>query len=126
MPTAVSVVADILDVARAIVAGAPGLVTGARPLQDRPLTPPSEITLRYYVRLTVSDEPGVMAEIAGALGHEAVSLSQIVQSEAEDGVAQVVLITHKAKESAIQAALAALAGKKFLVAPSVLLRIEEG
>ncbi|NUP10773.1 MAG: homoserine dehydrogenase [Polyangiaceae bacterium] len=126
MPTAVSVVADILDVARAIVAGAPGIVTGARPLAARPLTPPSEIVLRYYLRLAVADEPGVMAEIAGALGRERVSLSQIVQTEGKDGTAQVVIITHEARESAVGAALSALADKRFLRAPAVLLRIEEG
>lgn len=126
MPTAVSVVADILDVARAIVAGAPGLVTGGRPLRDRPLTPASEIELRYYLRLSVVDEPGVMAEVAGAFGRESVSLSQILQTEGEDGVARIVIITHRAREAAVASALAAIGEKRCLAAPAVLLRIEEG
>ncbi|MBK6520701.1 MAG: homoserine dehydrogenase [Polyangiaceae bacterium] len=126
MPTAVSVVADVLDAARAIVAGAPGIVNGARPLVARPLTPTTEIALRYYLRLSVADEPGVMAEIAGALGREGVSLSQIVQTEGAGGVAQIVIITHVARESAVKNALVGLEGKRFLRAPAVLLRIEEG
>lgn len=126
MPTAVSVVADILDVARAIVAGAPGLVTGVRELRDRPLAPQADLEMRYYLRLSVTDEPGVMAEVAGALGRQRVSLSQIVQSQGEGGVAQIVIITHRAREGAVQAALADIASKSFANAAPVLLRIEEG
>ena len=67
-----------------------------------------------------------MAEIAGALGREGVSLSQIVQTEGAGGVAQIVIITHVARESAVKSALVGLEGKRFLRAPAVLLRIEEG
>lgn len=124
MPTAVSVVADILDASRAIVAGVPALVSGVRRLRDRPLTEARSIELRYYLRLSVVDEPGVMAHIAGAMGQEGVSLSQVLQTEGEGGIARVVMITHRAKESAVQAALQALSGKSFLHAPPVLLRIQ--
>lgn len=124
MPTAVSVVADILDAARAIVAGVPALVSGVRRLRDRPLTPAQAIELRYYLRLSVVDEPGVMAHIAGAMGQEGVSLSQVLQTEGEEGIARVVIITHRAKESSVKAALDALSGRSFLHAPPVLLRIQ--
>jgi hypothetical protein len=54
-----------------------------------------------------------------------VSLSQIVQSKGEGGVAQIVIITHKAREGSVQSALADIASKSFANAPPVLLRIEE-
>jgi len=127
MPTAVSVVADVLDVARAIVAGAPGIVTGARALAERPLADPGDRRLRFYVRLSVADQPGVMATIAGAFGREEVSLSQIVQSESEGGAARIVIITHVAKEASVRAALRAIDREGVLVSTTaaVLLRIEE-
>jgi homoserine dehydrogenase len=125
MPTAVSVVADILDVARSLVAGVPGLVTGGRRLAPRPLLSPAESTMRHYLRLRVRDEPGVMARIAGALGDAGVSLSIIEQAESTGGEADVVLVTHRAKDGAVAKALAAMAAGSFLVKGAVHLRIEE-
>lgn len=125
MPTAVSVVADLLDVARSVVAGVPGLVTASRPLSSRPFVPASEVRVRYYLRLSVRDEPGVMAHVAGALGAQGVSLSQILQTEGAEGRADIVLVTHLAREGAVRAALAAIGAETFLAAPPVLYRFED-
>lgn len=130
MPTAVSVVSDVVDVARSIVAGVPGFVTGTRALKARPLLPAEDIVLRYYLRLTVSDQPGVMAKVAGALADEKVSLWQILQSERgaaqlEKHQAEIVIITHEAREGSVKRALEKLARETFMVGPPVLLRIEE-
>ncbi len=125
MPTAVSVVSDILDVARNLVAGVPGLATAGAALQKRPLLPSAETRLRYYLRLTVRDEPGVMAKLAGALGEQGVSLSQIVQTEGTGGLADIVLLTHVAREGSVLAALGSVATSSFLAKPPVLLRLED-
>ncbi|MFO0555779.1 MAG: homoserine dehydrogenase [Polyangiaceae bacterium] len=132
MPTAVSVVADILDVARSVVAGVPGLVTAASDLAEKPLVPAEETTLRYYVRLTVSDQPGVMAKVAGAFAGENVSLSQIIQSELANDAARVVIVTHAAREGSVRRALAQLerevvdgGARPLLAAPPRFLRIED-
>lgn len=125
MPTAVSVVADLLDVARSLVAGVPGLVTGGRRLVKRPLLPPGEATMRHYLRLRVRDEPGVMARVAGALGEAGVSLSQIEQAEGKGGEADIVLVTHRASDGAVSRALEAMKKGKDLVRDAVHLRIEE-
>jgi len=79
MPTAVSVVADIVDVARAQLAGAAGLSTRGISLDERPLVPLGEIETRYYLRFTGQDRPGVLSRIAGALGEHGVSIEQMVQ-----------------------------------------------
>ena len=65
MPTAVSVVADVLDVARAIRSGVPGLATRAIQLAARPLAPLDQVEVRYYLRFQVFDRPGVLARITG-------------------------------------------------------------
>lgn len=130
LPTAVSVVGDILDVARSIIAGVGGLSTRAIHLAPRPVQPMDEVHSRYYLRFPVADRPRVMARLAGALGEAGVSIEQIVQ-ESEAGVSgdgkpvDVVMITHRAREGSIRRAFEEIARESFVVAPARLLRIEE-
>ena len=127
LPTAVSVVADVIDVARSIVAGVAGLQTRSITLAPRPLRPLADVETRYYLRFSVADQPGVMAKLAGALGDAGVSIEQIVQ-EAEPsqsgGPAEVVMLTHRAREGAVRGALEAIAKESFLLRPVRLVRIE--
>jgi homoserine dehydrogenase len=127
LPTAVSVVSDVLDVARSIARGVAGLQTRSIHFSRRELRPMADVRTRYYVRFTVRDEPGVMAKLAGCLGEEGVSIEQLVQDgiPAEGEPATVVLLTHEASEAALGRALAALARESFMVDPPRLLRIED-
>ena len=123
LPTAVSVVADIIEVSRNLVAGAAGLLTGQRALAQRVVLPANEFELRYYLRFDVRDEPGVLAKIAQALAHHGVSISQIIHSEARDREAQIVIVTHAAKEGAVKFALAGAAA--LVTRPPGLIRLED-
>ncbi len=123
MPTAVSVVADLIEVGRSLVAGVPGMVTGARPIQARSLMPRSDFELRYYLRFEVSDRPGVLARIASSLAEHGVSLSQVSQSEGKGERARIILVTHQAREGAVRSALQSLT--PLLPESPVVLRIEE-
>jgi len=127
LPTAVSVVSDILDVARSILAGVPGMQTRAIALEPRPVLPMAAVVSRYYLRFPVADEPGVMARLAGALGSAGVSIEQIVQEgqAGDGGPVEVVMITHRAREGAVRDAIEAIGREPFLAAPARLLRIEE-
>jgi len=128
LPTAVSVVADILDVARSIVAGVAGLQTRGITMAPRPILPMSEVTSRYYLRFPVADRPGVMAGLAGPLGEASVSIEQMVQQGASgDGAppVEVVMITHRAREGSVREALAQIEKQPFMIAPPRLLRIED-
>jgi homoserine dehydrogenase len=125
LPTAVSVVSDILDVARSILAGVAGMQTRAIAMAPRRVAPMTEVMSRYYLRFPVADRPGVMARLAGALGAAGVSIEQIVQDGAEgDTAVDVVMITHLAKEGAIREAMEAIGREPFVAAPARLLRIE--
>jgi homoserine dehydrogenase len=127
MPTAVSVVADVLDVARARLNGAAGLMTRGIQLAERPLAPLGEIETRYYLRFQVFDRPGVLSRITGALGEAGVSIEQMVQEGGGDSSGapvQVVMMTHKALESAVQKALAQVAALDFVARPTRLIRIQ--
>jgi homoserine dehydrogenase len=128
MPTAVSVVADVLDVARAKRSGVPGLATRALQLEARPLAPLESVVARQYLRFQVFDRPGVLARITGALGEARVSIEQMVQQgggDARGDSVQVVMMTHEAEERAVVSALAAIAKHEFVAAPTRRLRVWE-
>jgi homoserine dehydrogenase len=128
MPTAVSVLSDVLDVARSIAADAPGLQTRGIRHTERPRRAMADVESRYYIRFRVLDRPGVMAQIATALGEHEVSIEQMLQDrlpEVEGGPADVVMLTHRAREAEVQAALEALKGSAILVQAPRLMRIQD-
>lgn len=129
MPTAVSVVADIVDVARSRIEGEAGLRTRGIQLRDRPLVPMAEIHARYYLRFDVDDKPGVLANIAGALGDQGVSIEQMVQEgrAGEAGLAvPVLIITHSTTEGAVRTASDKIAREAYMKRAPRLIRIVEG
>jgi homoserine dehydrogenase len=126
-PTAVSVVADLVDVARARVEGASGLATRAIRTRHKPLTPMSEVESRYYLRFDVRDQPGVLGSIATELGRRGISVEQMVQEgrgNADSGV-PILIITHRSREGAVQTALSAVGQADYMTRAPRLLRIEE-
>jgi homoserine dehydrogenase len=129
MPTAVSVVADVLDVARARIHGTSGLTTKGVQLAARRLMPLAEVETRYYLRFQVYDKPGVLGRIASSLGACGVSIEQMMQEGRGDvsgQPVQIVILTHTAREKSVDEALAAIVGYDFVVKPSTVLRVEEG
>jgi homoserine dehydrogenase len=126
MPTAVSVVADVVDVARARLNGFAGLQTRGIQLRTRELFPMEEIETRSYLRFSVFDRPGVLARIAGTLGAANVSIEQMVQ----DGGAgssgmpvQIVMLTHAAKERDVARACAEIGRGGFVDKAPMRLRV---
>jgi homoserine dehydrogenase len=128
LPTAVSVVADIVDVARSRLHGTSGLDTRGIQLSRRPLADLSLSESRHYLRFPVRDKPGVLARITGALGENNVSIEQMVQEgvgRTSGEAVQIVLLTHLARERDVDAALAKLSGADFAVAPALRLHVVE-
>ncbi len=128
LPTAVSVVADIVDVARSRLEGEPGLATRAIHAENRKLQPLGKLKCRYYLRFDVADSPGVLARIAGALGRQNVSIEQMVQEGRGNGdndVVSVLIITHETEEGGLTEALSEIEGHGFLKAKARFIRIED-
>ena len=125
MPTAVSVVADLVDVAIAKKSGVAGVATRAIRLAPRALAPMADVETRYYFRFSVFDRPGVLARITGALGERGVSIEQLVQTGrgSADVPVDVVMLTHEAKEAAVQSALAQIGSSDFIAKPPQLIRV---
>jgi homoserine dehydrogenase len=127
MPTAVSVVADVVDVARARLNGAAGLMTRGIQLEARKLAPMDDVECPYFLRFQVFDRPGVLAQITGALGDAKVSIEQMVQQGGGDSSGapvQVVMTTHTAREQDVMRALALIATKDFVAAPPRTIRVQ--
>ncbi len=90
------------------------------------LAPLERIRSRYYLRLTVSDEPGVLARIAQVTARHAVSIASVIQTAAaRAGTASLILTTHESNEKAMRATLADLARLRSVREKPLLLRIAE-
>lgn len=126
LPTAVSVVADVVDVAIAKKSGAAGQSTRAIRLAPREVASMDDVEGRYYFRFSVFDRPGVLARITGTLGERGVSIEQLVQQGrgSTDVPVDVVMLTHETKESAVQAALRAIGASDYVAKPPRMLRVQ--
>jgi homoserine dehydrogenase len=112
LPTAMSVVSDMIEIARNGFARAAGVQppTRPRPAVARPMVPLDDIRTRYYLRFGVADQPGVLGQLMTILGARGVSIAQVVQDgeRGPEGGAPVwvVVLTHEAREGDVRAALA--------------------
>lgn len=123
-PTASAVVADIMDIARGSAVPTFGVpVERLQPLERLPI---SARKGAYYVRLTVLDKPGVIADIAAAMRDEAVSVEQFLQRgrSPNEGV-PVVLTTHETSEASMQRALATIGAQEAVLEQPRMIRIEQ-
>lgn len=99
-----AVVGDVVEVSRNIASGATGRLKTLE-FRDLPVLATGDIVCRYYTRMRVEDHPGVLAAIATQFGNHDVSIASMVQKTAEDGVAEIVFLTHEVRERDIQEAL---------------------
>ena len=112
LPTASAVVADVLDVARVLTSDpgnrVPHLAFQPDEIADIPVLPMAEVETAYYLRIAALDQPGVMAEIAGILGSEGISIEAIKQKEPEEGDTHVplIMLSHRVQEGRMNRAIA--------------------
>lgn len=111
MPTASAVVADIIEVAQGNAsrsfANTPGLGKEGKPARA---CPAEEIDSRFYIRLSVVDQPGVFAQISKILGDRSISISSCLQHESESAdCVPVVIMTHRARKGDVDIALKEIA-----------------
>ena len=131
LPTASAVVADTMEVAREIRRGTAGRVAPLSYMPDalriKPLVPLGELRARSYLVFTVLDRPGVLGQIASALGESGISIESVLQKgrSRSDGAVPIVVLNHPAQEFAIQRAIAEIDRLPEVTAPTRLVRIEE-
>jgi len=122
-PTASAVVADLVDVARD--RRAPTFAVPAPELAALPPAPMERHQGDYYIRLSVLDQPGVIADIAAAFRDERVSIEAMLQrARSETEAVPVVLTTHRVEEAALQRAVARIDRLDTVVEETRMIRIE--
>ncbi|MQF92512.1 MAG: homoserine dehydrogenase [SAR202 cluster bacterium] len=130
-PTTSAVVGDLIEVVRKMGSQSrpPGSQEWAGPGNGAALTvrPIGDLQARYYIRLDVADNPGVLAQIAQVLGDGEISIAAVLQrdTDAEAGSAEIVITTHPAKGASMQDALQIMAGLSQVRRVSNVIRIEE-
>jgi homoserine dehydrogenase len=131
-PTASAIVGDLIGLSRSMMAGAGRRMAPLGFMDDQvatlPLKPMSEIISKYMLRFSALDKPGVLAAIAGSLGNHGISIESMVQTshQADDAApVPIVIMTHEAREGAVQDALAEIDRFDFVSQKTGLIRIED-
>jgi homoserine dehydrogenase len=130
-PTASAVIADLVDVTRLHTADplhrVPHLAFQPDQLTDLPILPMDEVETAYYLRLRAQDKPGVLADITRILADLEISIDAMLQREPEEGEDQtdIVLLTHVAREKAVNAAIAKIEGLGSIAGKVTRIRLEE-
>jgi len=110
--TASAVVADIIDIVRALTTDpenrVPHLAFQPDALVDIPILPMSEVVTSYYLRIHTKDKLGVLADITRILSEQEISIEAILQKEPEQqgGVVPVIMLTQQVVEKNMNAAIA--------------------
>ena len=121
-PTASAVMGDVVMAARNRVHG------GRGPRESRyaqlPIAPIGIIPTRYYVSMTVKDRPGVLAAVATEFGKREVSIAELRQDGLVGEDARIVVVTHRATDSALSETVAALSDLDVVEGVTSVLRLE--
>ena len=126
LPTGSAVVADLVELARNVRTG-----TNSRFKphlnKDVRLKPMADVETRYYLRMNVLDRYGVLAQMAKVLGDNRISIASVIQKESnpQAQTAEVVIMTHPARESSMQKALGELAGLPIVKDMGSFIRVED-
>lgn len=124
-PTAMALLSDILEASHTILYTIPRYYNFAY-LYPSKIKEWENIFTRYYIRLWVKDQPGVLAQIAKILGENQISISSVVQKETseKEEKAEIVILTHKTYEKNIKKAVEEIKRLPILEEWGSLIRIE--
>ncbi|MDH3425805.1 MAG: homoserine dehydrogenase [Acidimicrobiia bacterium] len=120
-PTATAVLGDVIDAAREILAGAQ--VSPRVRLAPGDVLDFGEVATKWYIRLDVADEPGVLAQIASAFGTAEVSIKSVWQ-EGQGDEATLLVVTHSAAEAKQRKAVESLEGFDVVRRVQSIIRVE--
>jgi homoserine dehydrogenase len=130
MPTAGAVVSDLIDVAvgRAQRTFAAAKLWG-REANGFTVEPSERVRSRFYLRLLVLDRPGTLADVCRVLADQGISISSVIQHEAQEGhpeqTVPLVIMTHTAATGKFRAAVSAIDRLPGVAAPAVYYSVDD-
>jgi homoserine dehydrogenase len=128
MPTASSVVADIVEIAHNIVFHRPShasLLPTSAMGSEITLRPMERITSRYYLRVMAMDKPGVLSRVSGILGEYNISIASMIQKGRDEAAAvPIVMLTHQAVEGDMRQALQKINALDVVAQETMCIRVE--
>ncbi len=134
-PTASAVIADLVDITRMATATAaqrvPALAFQPGSMSASPVLPMGDVVTSYYLRLSVADEAGVLAQVTSIVANAGISIDAVLQREADEVGGEgatstdLIILTHDCVESTMNAAMAQMQALKTVLAPIVRIRKEE-
>ncbi len=129
-PTASAVIADLVDITRLATADpehrVPHLAFQPNEMTDIEILPMSEITTSYYLRMNVSDQPGVLADLTRILADATISIDAMLQKEPAEGETRtdIIFLTHQTQEKNVTAAIAKMEGLPTVCGSVTKIRLE--
>ncbi len=130
-PTASAVVADLVDVVRALTADpghrVPHLAFQPGALADLPIVPMGQVETAYYLRMLAIDRPGVLADVTRILGDFDISIEAIIQKGVGDkeNVVPIIILTHRTVEERMNRAQERIEALASIVGPMTRVRLEQ-
>ncbi len=123
-------IADLVDITRLATADpehrVPYLAFQPSAMADTPILPIADVTTSYYLRMRVTDRPGVLADVTRILADSMISIGAMLQKEPAEGEAQtdIIMLTHQAKERNVDQAIASIEALPTVVGTVIRIRLE--
>ncbi|MGD2279382.1 MAG: homoserine dehydrogenase, partial [Candidatus Omnitrophota bacterium] len=128
-PTSSSVMGDIVDIARHVAFSGkenPFPYNLNYAAGNKKISRMEELSISYYLRFSVIDQPGVLAGISSILAENNISIASVSQEERKEGeTVPVIILTHRAKEGRLRAAISRIDDLDFVTDKTVIIRREE-
>ncbi|WP_349431218.1 homoserine dehydrogenase [Methylomarinum sp. Ch1-1] len=128
--TASAVVADVVDVVRALTSDpenrVPHLAFQPEAIVDIPVLSDEDFRTAYYLRLTVEDKPGVLADITHILADHNISIEAMIQKEPHEGeaVLPIIMLTQLTLEKEMNAAISEIEALSTVTGKVCRIRLE--
>lgn len=127
-PTASAVVADIIELGRALTVDyderVPYLGFHTDQMSDEPILTIDDVSCSFYLRLHVQDKTGVLADVTRILSDNNVSIDALVQRDVDQGLVPIVMMTHVVREGDMSAALAKIGALESVNSDIMRIRVE--
>jgi homoserine dehydrogenase len=129
-PTASAVIADLVDVTRALTSDpenrVPHLAFQASQLADTAILPIEAVETAFYLRMCAVDRPGVLADVTRIMGDRHISIEAFIQKEPKSGENQVdiIMLTQRVREGNMNEAIAAIEALDSICSQVTRIRVE--